>query len=68
MIVKNHLYTNTLGNFVRRAMSCGLIMEEDEDLGSEVELPLVSEVQPKETSLNFDSGNHVTELQEKSNR
>lgn len=47
-------HPNKIRKYVTRAMSCGLIVEEYEDFRHVVEVPLKSEAQASDTSINLD--------------
>ena len=61
------IHANKIRKYITRAMSCGLIAEEDEDFGSVVELLTKNDLQDEKNSLNLDPDqiNHLTLTQQK---
>src|SRR5688572_31249031 len=61
------IHANKIRKYITRAMSCGLIVEEDEDFGSVVELLTKNDWQDEKNSLNLDPDqiSHLTLIQQK---
>ena len=61
------IHANKIRKYITRAMSCGLIVEEDEDFGSVVELLTKNDWQDEKNSLNLDPDQigHLTLIQPK---
>src|SRR5688572_23959433 len=61
------IHANKIRKYITRAMSCGLIVEEDEDFGSVVELMTKNDLQDEKNSLNLDPDQikHLTLTQQK---
>jgi len=59
------IYANKIRKYYTRALACGLFVEEDEEFGSVVEVPLKQEEQKKERlSIDAEQINHLSTKQQ----
>jgi len=59
------IHANKIRKYYTRALACGLIVEEDEEFGSVVEVPLKQEVQKKERlSIDAEQINYLSTEQQ----